>query len=57
MDIILETKKGEQSFLCLTHRLYLLHILIKLHEDIMNSELVMGCTKIYITQDKHKNTI
>ena len=27
-------RKREQSFLCLTHRLDLIHILIKLHEDI-----------------------
>ena len=34
----LETKIGEQSFLRVTHCLYLIHILIKLYEDIMNSK-------------------
>ena len=32
----LETKKGEQSFLCATRHLDLIHIPIKLHEDILN---------------------
>ena len=30
--------KGEQLFCRATHRLYLIQIPIKLHEDIMNSE-------------------
>ena len=34
----METKKGVQSFLCAAHRLYLIHIPIKLHEDIIYSE-------------------
>ena len=52
----LKTKKGKQSFLCATNCLYLLHIPIKLHEDIMNSELVIECIRMKITQNKHKNT-
>ena len=40
-----------------THRLYILQIPIKLHEDIMNGEIVMECTRVKITQNKHKNTI
>ena len=30
-------RKGEQSFLCMTHRLDLIHIPMKLHENIPNS--------------------
>ena len=29
-------RKGEKSFLCATHRPDLIHISIKLHEDILN---------------------
>ena len=29
-------RKGKQSFLCLTHHPDLIHIPIKLHEDILN---------------------
>ena len=39
--------KGEQSFLCATHRPDLLHIPIKLHEDIMKS--YGGCKNV----DRH----
>ena len=39
--------KGQQLFLCATH-LYLIYIPIKLHEDIMNSEWVMECTRMKI---------
>ena len=38
--------KGEQLFLDVTHCLNLIHIPIKLHEVIMNSELVMECTRM-----------
>ena len=31
-----QLRKGEQSFLCATHRPDLIHIPIKLHEDILN---------------------
>ena len=34
----LETKQGEQSFLHAAHHLYLIHIPVKLDEDIINSE-------------------
>ena len=40
----LEAKTGGHPFL---------HISLKLHEDIMNSEWVMGCRRMQITQ-KHK---
>ena len=33
-----KTKQGEQSILHAVHRLYLIHIPIKLHEYIINSE-------------------
>ena len=33
---------GEQSFLHLAHRLYLIHIPIKVYEDIPNGFRVMG---------------
>ena len=36
--IIWKLGKGEQPFLRATHRLYLIHIPIKLHEDTMKSE-------------------
>ena len=36
-DIPWKIRKGEQSFLCATHRLDLIYIPIKLHEDIPNS--------------------
>ena len=39
-------RKGEQSFLRTTHRCDLIHIPIKLHEDIPNDYLVMSCTRI-----------
>ena len=39
-------RKKEQSFLCTTHRRDLIHILIKLHEDIPNSYRVMSHTRI-----------
>ena len=32
----LETKKGEQSFLCATRRLDLIHIPIRLHDNMPN---------------------
>ena len=60
-DRVSKTKKGEQSVLCVTHRLYLLHISIKLHEDIINSELVIECTRMKLhkistkTQSKSLN--
>ena len=31
-----KVRKGEQSFLCMVCRLDLMHIPIKLHEDILN---------------------
>ena len=40
--IIWKLNMGEQSFLRLTHRLYLIHIPIKGHEDIPNGFRVMG---------------
>ena len=39
-------RKGEQLFLRATHRLNLIHIPIKLHEDIMHSERVIECTRV-----------
>ena len=47
-------EKGEQPFLRLTNRLYLIHFPIKLHEDIMNSELwgVQEC-KLHKISIKH----
>ena len=37
MGITWKIRKGEQSFLCMTHRCDLIHIPIKLHDDIPNS--------------------
>ena len=34
----LETNQGEQSFLHVAHHFYLIHIPVKLHEYIINSE-------------------
>ena len=36
MGITWIIRKGEHSFLCVTHRLDLIHVLIKLHDDIPN---------------------
>ena len=44
--IIWKLGKGEQPFLRATHRLYLIHIPIKLHLDTMKSECVMECTRM-----------
>ena len=46
-DITWKIRKGEQSFLCTTHRHNLLHIPIKLHEDIPNGYRVMACTRMF----------
>ena len=48
-------RQGEQRFLYATHPLYLIHIPIKFHEDIPSFYRVMGCTRMKITQNKHKN--
>ena len=40
-------RKGEQSFLCLTCGLDLIHIPIKLQEDISNSYRVLECTRMF----------
>ena len=45
---------GEQSFLHVTHSLYLIHIPRKFQEDIPNDYRVMGCTRMEITQNKQK---
>ena len=50
-------EKGEQSCLLATHRLYLIHIPTKFHEDIPNSYRVMRCTRMKITQNKHKKQL
>ena len=42
----LEATKGEQSYLRTAHRLYPIHIPIKLHEDIINSVLFRECTRM-----------
>ena len=39
--------KGEQSFLCATHRPDLKHIPIKLHEDILNCYRIMERTRMF----------
>ena len=39
-------QKGEQSFLCMTHCIYLIHISKKLHEDITCGYRVMGCARM-----------
>ena len=51
----LETKYGEQSFTLVTHHLYLIHIPINFQEDIQKGNRVMVCTRMQITQNKHKN--
>ena len=35
-----------------THRLYLIHIPMKLHKDIPSDYQVMGCTRMKSTQNK-----
>ena len=37
-----------------TNCLYLIHIPVKLHEDVMKSEGAMECTRIKNTQSKRK---
>ena len=44
----------EQPFLHTSHRLYLIHILIKLHEDIPNDYWVKGCTGMKNAQNKQQ---
>ena len=39
-------KKGEQSFVYVTHCLDLIHIPIKFHEEIPISYRVIGCTRM-----------
>ena len=41
------TRSGEQSFLYATHRPDLIHIPIKLHEDIPNGYGVMELTRMF----------
>ena len=45
--IIWKLRKEEQSFLYATRRPDLIHIPIKLHEDILNSNLVMAHTRMF----------
>ena len=40
-------KKREQSFLRTTQRLDIIHIPIKLYEDILNGYKVMECTNMF----------
>ena len=47
-------KKGEKSFLHMTHCIYLRHISKKLHEDITSGYRIMGCARMKTTQNKHK---
>ena len=47
---------GGQSFLRATHCLYLIHISMKFHEDIINDYPVMGCTRMKITENKQKQS-
>ena len=49
-------KKGEQSFLRMTHCLCLIHISKESHEDITSGYRVMGCARMKATQNKHKTT-
>ena len=49
-------KKGEQSFLLMTHCFYLRHISKTLHEVITRGYRIMGCTRMKTTQNKHKTT-
>ena len=46
-DITWTLRKGDQSFLCATHHPDLIHIPIKLHEDILNSYRVMELTRMF----------
>ena len=46
MDVTQKLRKEEQSFLYSTHRLNLIHIAIKLHQDIPYGYLVMACARI-----------
>ena len=45
---------GLHSFLHATRLLYLIHIAVKLHEDMPKGYHVMGCTRIKIPHNKHK---
>ena len=45
-------RKGEKPSLYVTHRLYLIYIPIKFHEDIPNGNRVIGITRMNITQNK-----
>ena len=46
-DITWKIRMGEQSFLCMTHCPDLIHIPIKLHEDIPNGYWVMAHTRMF----------
>ena len=52
--------KGGQSFLQATHRLYLMHIRIRIHIPVKISRTItefFGCTRIQIKQNNIKKTI
>ena len=48
-----EMRKRKQSFIYATHHLDLNHIAIQFHGDISNCYLVMGCTRMTITQNQN----
>ena len=51
-NISLKRTKGEQIFLCLTHRLDLMYISIQLHYGISNGYSVMAHTRIFEKKKK-----
>ena len=55
--IIWKLRKGDQSFLCVMHHHDLIHIPIKLHEDILNGLQSYGAYKnCLLTDRRHNNT-
>ena len=49
--------KREQSFLCATHRHDLIHIPIKLHEDILNCYRIMERTRMFVNVNQRDITL
>ena len=47
LEKLLKIRKVKQSFLCATHHRDLIHIPIKLHEDILNGYRVMVHTRMF----------
>ena len=45
-EVTKKVRKGEQSFMHVTCRLYLIYIAIKFHQDILYCYLIMACKRV-----------